>query len=352
MIDPKNIGGSSAAAVLGISPWESQLSLYERLRGTSRAKEWAEEEAARLEAGKHNEPLILARATKIYGARFWAAEPHISMLVHPKNPRIVGHIDARLEGGDIAEFKMSGSSDGWGEPDTDQVPPHYLAQALHYLMLDPSASRVVFFVLRVPSFRLYRYVVERDGVMIGVLEQRCLEMLERVDAGHPPDPSEEAEARALWFAADPTKAVVADSALQFALARRWAASRMIGVLEKIVSRANLDVLKFVKDAGAIVNEHGDPIATVKPDRTFDAEEFARRFPELAAQCQTLDSAKARKFRAEYDACMRQPTAAGESKRPIRLSREFTEACRRLISGEACKVPLLPEVVAEKLTEET
>ena len=343
--DPCKIGGSSAAAVLGLSPWESRLALWERLRGGPTAKQWAEEEAARLEAGKHMEPLIAERARRRYGAEFQALGDECQPLLSDAEPRIVGHVDGYLRDGSVAEFKMTGQQqgrDGWGEPDTDQVPAHYLAQAIHYLSL-VEAPRCVFFVCRVPSWRLDRYVVPRDEGMCRTIRRMELELLAQVDSGEAPDPRTEAEARALWFKSDAKIAVAATDDVMAALTRRFVAQQAQHVLDEVVSQANLTILRHMRDAGSLLGPDGEQIATCTTNKRFDEAEFVARHPAEAAACMGLDAAKVREqFPALHRACMREPTSA-PAVRPIRLTKTFKEAARRLVAGQALALPFVPEI---------
>jgi predicted phage-related endonuclease len=345
--DPRKIGGSSAAAVLGLSPYESTLALYERLRGGPTADSWAEEEAARLEAGRHMEPLIAKRAEKLYGVKFNALGSECLPLFHAIDKRIVGHVDGWLADGAGAEMKLTGQpigKGGWGEPGSDNVPGHYLAQCCHYLALT-DAPRWHLFALRIPSYRLDHYVIERREPLLALLIDRERDMLRMVDAGTPPDPATEEEARRLWFRADSKLAVNATDDVMRALLRRHVASQVIKACDEVVSASNLAILSHMREAGLLLDLQGDgKVATAATQRVFDGDQFELDYPEIAARFRMLDKASVRrKHPQEYAACMTEAISPDGAVRQIRLSKEFKEAARRLVADQACALPYVPEV---------
>lgn len=342
--DPLCIGGSSAAAVLGMSPWESRLALYERLRGGALADEWAEEEKARLDGGRALEPLIAARVTKRYGTKFMALGTECAPLTHPADRRIVGHVDGVHEDATIAEFKMVGASaDGWGDEDSDQVPLHYEIQCSHYMEL-AGVDVCYLYALRIPSWRLTRYILKLKPGHGKALLDAELAFLRMVDRGTPPDPADEVEARRLWFQSVPKLDVVADEAVHRAMVRRWVASQAMKRLNDVVSDSNFTILKAIQNAGTVSSPDGTRILSAGTNRVFDEESFRMEFPALAAQYTKLDRhALGKAHRAQYEKHMRLPRDADEATRPLRFLKPFNEAMATMVAGEAIALPFVPEI---------
>lgn len=350
--DPLAIGGSSAGSCLGVG-WESGLALWQRLRGeASQVERWTREQRRMLAAGHALEPIVAAAVLEDYGVQL---EMHPATVVHPEHPRIVGHLDAWVRPGEIgAEVKVSQRGDGWGDPDTDQIPAPYVVQCVHYLALTGAREWHVFRCT--PTWRVDRYIVRRDEQLCRDLIAREVAMLRLVDANTPPDPLDEAEARARWFATVPGKSVPATDEVARALVRRAVAKKAIKLAEQVASDAALVLLRHAQDASAITHDFGsgkaDTICTLGANRVFDAAEFERRYPSLHADCLAFSPARAREMdRKAYESCMRAPATADESVRVIRTTKPFNAALARMLAGELAALPFVPEFQQLTTTEE-
>ncbi len=341
--DPLVIGGSSAASALGVSRRESRLALYERLRGGGAAKTWTENQQHMLACGKHVEPLLIQLTRKRFGVDVqpW---PDGADLQLGDEPRIKGSPDALVADGIGAELKMVGRhGDDWGDEDSDQMPADYLCQCLHYLMVT-GLREWWLLALHVPSYRLARYIVRRNDEterLMRRLEQSERSLLRMVDAGTPPDPLDEEEARRLWFATEPGKVEVASGEVMVALARRYVASRVRSIADGIISECNATILSHMKDAEALQHA-GEVVATAKPNREVDPYALqALLTPQQVAECMVFDTAKAKALApAAYQQAM---TAKGA--RPILFTKAFKKSTDRLLQEHAVSVPFLPEFEA-------
>lgn len=122
------IGGSDAAAVLGISPWRSALGVWESKRGLVPETDATE----RMLWGSRLERVVRAGFNADYGTHY--TKP-AGMLRHERWPFVIGNLDG-LAGTRVLEVKTADyKSAQWGEPGTDAVPVHYYAQVQHYLLL-------------------------------------------------------------------------------------------------------------------------------------------------------------------------------------------------------------------------
>jgi putative phage-type endonuclease len=130
------LGGSEIAAVLGLSPYESPLSLWLRKMGLA----GPQQKRAEMEWGNRLEPVVADKffeadgrwpwgigtpATYTHPERDWqAASP--DRFVSYSTPA-AGYADS------ILEVKTAPYGDGWGIPGTDQIPVYYRCQVLWYL---------------------------------------------------------------------------------------------------------------------------------------------------------------------------------------------------------------------------
>jgi putative phage-type endonuclease len=202
------VSASEIAAVLGISPWESAFSLYWR-----KVNGWEVEGNADMDAGRYCEPAIAD----------WAADhidPHENLVLAPAGlyasvdrpwqlatPDRLVHLPCAtcegrrwfsasspcpdcgatgVSGRPIAtlDCKWTGRWDGWGEPETDELPVYYRAQLLQQCDVMGVDDWFVP-VLGPGGFRLYRG--RRDPKDIRVLRAGGAAFAARLVAGDPPD---------------------------------------------------------------------------------------------------------------------------------------------------------------------
>jgi putative phage-type endonuclease len=185
----KGIGGSDAAAVLGLSKFKTQRQLYHEKRG-----EWpADMESPESEViwwGRALEPIVRQKYAETTG-RTVRVPP--GTLHHRQHDFMIAHIDGfTLEPGAQSiepascrgyEGKTAMLSTGWGEEGTDQIPRDYLIQVHHYLAVTGFPS---FDVCCLIGRRFAAYEVKRDEEMIGMLVEAEGEFWARVRAGDPP----------------------------------------------------------------------------------------------------------------------------------------------------------------------
>jgi putative phage-type endonuclease len=201
----QGIGASEIAAVMGISPWESPFSLYWR-----KVNGWEQEPSPEMSAGQRLEPVI---------AEWWMDECDplenlaigpSPLVAHPDRPwqlaspdRIVGFrrtcgpCDAGLPGTcacdqldpnspplAVLELKYVAQSwDGWGEPDSDDIPVHYRAQVLWQCdVVDVQDWYLA--ALGPGGFRQYHG--RRDERDLRVMREYGRRFMDRLEAGDPP----------------------------------------------------------------------------------------------------------------------------------------------------------------------
>lgn len=128
----KGIGGSDAAAVLGVSPYKTVRDVYyEKLGRVPDAKD--EGNWVALEVGKRLEDLVAAIFAKKTGFRVWQEKV---MYQHPLFPFMLADVDYFFETPNgvigILECKTANihTKDKW---ENDAVPYHYEMQCRHYM---------------------------------------------------------------------------------------------------------------------------------------------------------------------------------------------------------------------------
>lgn len=182
------IGGSDAAAVLGISPWRSRLGLWEEKIGLRPPSAPSE----RMVWGSRLEDAV---------AKGWADDYKVSVRKvgfrrHAAYPFLIGHPDRSLGEDRGLEIKTSDRlGDEWGEEGSDKIPPHYWTQVQHYMVLMGWWSMDVAVLVR--GNELHSYTVPADfEFQANLVTEEGIFWGENVLAGIPPDPdgSEDAQA--------------------------------------------------------------------------------------------------------------------------------------------------------------
>lgn len=152
----EGVGGSEVGAILGLSPWESRFSLWHRKRGLIGPVE----ETPEMEWGTRLEPVILAKYRDEHPD--WSHVADVTTqgtFVDSDRPWQVANPD--LWGGDrVVDAKFSMFGYGWGEPGTDEVPPHVRCQIVWYM--DVLGVEVGYLAVLVGGCDYREYIVEYD----------------------------------------------------------------------------------------------------------------------------------------------------------------------------------------------
>jgi putative phage-type endonuclease len=128
----RGIGGSDAAAILGLDPWRSGLDVWISKVKPLPAEPTADEKF-HLRLGKLLEPVIAGLYESETDREILALEPEI--VEHMLYPELIGTPDRIVVGEKrVVELKSEHQfADKFGDPGTDQVPDHYLVQCAHYM---------------------------------------------------------------------------------------------------------------------------------------------------------------------------------------------------------------------------
>ena len=179
------LGGSDAGAVLGVSPWQSALGLWEEKRGL---------------APERSEPTeVMTWGTRLEHAvrRGYVEDTGIAVtkpretLRHPELPWLMGHIDGWTDRehprARLLEVKTAQRLDEqWGEPGSADVPMHYFCQVQHYMAV--TGYQLADLAVLVQGRRMDIYTVPRDQAFIDALIADETTFWQRVVQGVPPNP--------------------------------------------------------------------------------------------------------------------------------------------------------------------
>lgn len=169
------IGASEIAAIAGLSPWGGPVDVYCAKLGLS-----PDRHSDAMAWGLRLEGVIAAAYSEREGV---ALEPGY-LVRHPDESWILATPD-RFAPDRLVELKVSRTSEGWGEQETDDVPPHYLLQC-QWQMLAAGYPRVDIAAL-IGGVELRVYTVERSETVIESLVTIGRAFWRRVLEQRPPD---------------------------------------------------------------------------------------------------------------------------------------------------------------------
>lgn len=180
----RRVSPSKAAAILGISPWESPRAMWHKMRGDI---PWDEESPA-MERGNLCEPAVLAWWRKRHEHGVWREQVTLTV-----GDWCVATPDAITEVGDhleMIEAKTAANMDDWGTPGSDEIPAYYLAQvylSMHVCHLNGTpVTRANVPVLGGYRLLFSNYVVEYDAAIGAELLARVKDFHDTLDGDAPP----------------------------------------------------------------------------------------------------------------------------------------------------------------------
>lgn len=188
------VTASKAAAIIGVSPWESPYSLWMTMKGR-----YEREQTTAMARGNYLEPAILAwwrdqhaeLADHALRSQDWApfedwAGATVDMSISPLAPEVEGEVGRKiLPPTAIVEAKSAARMDEWGRPGTDEIPAYYLAQV--YFQLAVTGAARCYVPVIGPYLDFSEYVVEADAAFQADIIARCRAFYETLTADEPPE---------------------------------------------------------------------------------------------------------------------------------------------------------------------
>lgn len=332
------LGGSDAAAVLGLSPFRTRADVWlEKTRRVPRSfassgpQEW----------GKILEEPVAQHWAAVTGRRVRRTSHDYR---HPKYPFLRAHLDRLVEGETDAflEVKTSGAyvASEWGESGTDDIPLHYRTQLAVYQELTGRPIAEVAVLVGGNDFR--HYTVRRDDDVVRNVIDALVEFWTRyVEGGECPPPFSSEEANAL-FPAEHAGTLELDSqrGAGLDLVRHHLA---IGELEQQINAleqqrdAEIAAVKTRLEGYTAAHVDGVEIFQWKLESRsgFDLDGFRREHPHLYRQYRKHTDSRV--FRAKNAAKARAmlPTSpAAEDEKPAKRGRGRPKKQQPAAGGDA------------------
>ena len=271
------IGSSDTAAILGISPWKTPLDVY--LDKVQPRVEITDPDKLRvLNRGKRMEPYVIDLLAEEAGLEIVRRGER---YIDTEYNFLAAEIDAEAASGENIEIKTVSpfKAKEWGEQQSDEIPVHYAAQAMHALMITGRALCVFGVLIGADDFRIYR--IERDDVTIAAIRAKEIAFWKRVQDRNPPDPSTVSDVFRLFGTHDSGAAIAANDAIQADVLALKSLKADAKSLEGIIAMREERIKLYMGDA-AILTMNGTPSITWKEQQSkrFDQAAFKADHPDL------------------------------------------------------------------------
>ena len=307
------LGGSDAAAILGVSPWKSPLMLYKEKIG-EHVKEVTPAKQKIFNRGKRWEPVVVEMLIDELKDRghdvrvidrnnrfsdleheFLAAEIDLELL-----------IDGETVNGEMKTVHPFATKD-WGEQDTDEIPIYYTAQILHGQMVTRRNKTIVAALIGADDLRVH--TVDRDDEMINVIRAKELEFWERVQNRQAPEPVSIEDIK-LMYAKDSGSIIDAS----FEILNLCEAAKIIKQNIKIQETNLTEILTEIKlgmsDSSVLIH-NGKQLATWRANKDSMKTDWQAAFHDLVGKTTGLGQ-------ADIDQIIKSATTTRSGARPFLL----------------------------------
>lgn len=296
------LGGSDAAAVMGLSPWATPVELWEQKTGRKAKEEPNQAKQKVYDRGHKLEPFIRdmvvdkLRANGVQAevincnARYVDIEHNFLSCEIDFELRLTGEVligdeivmlDGEHVNGD-AKSVTGFARKKWGDEDTEDVPIEYAAQFMHGLGI---TGRRLCIVAALRSFDdVDIYWVRRDDETVEAMRAKMVTFwIDHVLADVPPDPIDFSDIKAL-FPSDNGQAIEATVEIASKVRDLAEIKKKIKGLEDDAEQLQFAVAEYISP-NAILTYAGKEIATWKGqgDTRLDGKALEAAHPEIVAQ---------------------------------------------------------------------
>ena len=259
------IGGSDAAAVLGLSPWATPVNVWLDKTGRSAPKP----ETPQMKYGTYFEDYV----AKLYAEETGRAVQRFNKMLH--KGCLLGNIDRLVvpEGGKIASHQGEIRTDTLLECKTSgmdwngEVPTYYYTQVMHYLGLDDNLKHADVAVMYRHNLKFEVFHVERDDEVIKAMFERLIDWWNEYVVGDKmPPPVNEADCKLLWARSNPGKSVEATAEVKEKIAQYAEAKSREKQAKSDAEEKMNAICAALGDAEVLVGANGKALVTWKSSK--------------------------------------------------------------------------------------
>ena len=277
------IGGSDAAAILGLSPYRSAIELW--LEKTGQTEQGNDTPSEPAEWGNILENTVAQEYARRTGLKIARVN---QTRRHPKHDWMRANLDRRVIGQpEIVEIKTVRALG-------DEPRPDHVAQVRHYMAV--TKTERAHLVYLVSGQRLQSFIIERDPEAEAQLIAAEQAFWDCVQSRTPPAVQRVSDWRIL-HPTDSGQSVTADCDAAYAIKRLHVIKNQIIELEMLAEACEGTIQEAMKDASTLISPEGFTLATWKaarPSQVIDSKRLRLEQPELAARYST-ERAGSRRF---------------------------------------------------------
>lgn len=255
----QGIGGSDAAAVLGLSKpgWSTPLDVYLDKRGEKERSE----PTLRQRLGNELEPIVLNLAEERLGSDIVNRQ---AWCIHAEHDWMRCTLDGQT-GSAIVQAKTSSTMDGWGEDGSDDIPIYYQVQVQHEMAVTGLVMAYVPVLFNLSEFRIY--VIPRDNEAIeAIIAAEQSFWFNHVVPGIPPEPQTKNDTLKM-FPKDKGTEIKADHFLVERVDRLREVKALIKDAEAEEDIIGNEICRYMRDASILVHpDTGKPLVTWKASK--------------------------------------------------------------------------------------
>lgn len=270
------IGGTDAAACLGVSKWKSPLDVYLDKRGEAPPVE----DNDRMYWGRTLEPVVLAEYQRRVGIEVYQPAP---MLRSQRYPWLYVNLDGQRVDGMPVEVKTASSADGWGEPGSADVPVDYVCQTT--LQMIVTETRVVDIPVLIAGSDFRIYSVPFDAELAEMIIDATRDMWQRIQTGNAPEPRSAADLAKLYRISK-SQPIEAPDAIYAAWMQLRAVRAEIAAAEQRAEELETAIKAHMRDCDTLI-AGGSTLATwktAKASQRLDAKLVQAEAPDVYAKC--------------------------------------------------------------------
>lgn len=292
------LGGSDAAAILGISKWKTPLDIFFDKVEEDRVEQ---ELTPVIEWGNRLEPVLVQKFQELTGKKVELRE---GIVKHPKYDFMLANIDGFIpEENAILECKTTDRfmSKEWEEEGSDKLPDYYLTQCAHYAEVLGVDKVYVAVLIGGNNFKVYEYNrTQKLHDVIIAAEKHFWES--HVLTKIPPEPSSVSDCQKLWRDAIEGQAIAANEDVAATITDMRRLNSLIKNFQLDYKKKSMEIYSFMKEAELLNNLNGEIVATWKNQTTnrFDMELFKQEHPELISKYIKQSSFRVLRFKGNSD----------------------------------------------------
>ena len=275
-----SIGGSEAAAVLGLSPWKTPYQVWCDKLGLS----GDQETSPAMEWGTRLEPVIRQKYADETGRVVrWPVGDEWGHMQSEEYPFMGATLDGLTDDGRGLEIKTSRSGAEWGDEGTDQVPQVYVVQCQHSMVVSKLEVFDIALLIGGSDFRIYE--VPADPELQQIIIEREREFWQMVESKTPPEPITYADAIRRFGTSHEETVTATPEVLEAVQVLRGL--KVSGKeADEQEEAAKFTVLNVLREADTLVDAEGNVLLTYKQAKDtarFDPKALEAEHPSLYAQ---------------------------------------------------------------------